>query len=488
MSSARSRHRWPRPGLRARLTLWTAAVLAASLAAGFAWVHHGLRAVLEARDDAFLGSKAAELAAVVRDVRAGGRAALEAEIGREVEAYEAEGLVVVVRRPGGAEVAPGTAQARRLAAGLARLDLGPAPRTVELPGLGRPYRAVRLGLEPPGEPSCPLDLALSLRGTRATLAQFDRRVAAGGLAFLALAVAGGLGLSRQALRPVARSIATARRLNPADLSARLPLAGSGDELDQLAGTINDLLDRLAAYHDQAARFTADASHELRGPLAAMRAGVEVALQRPRTAAEYRDVLGALGEQCDRLTTLVNGLLLLARADAGQVELRREPVDLAALVAEVAELFGPLAEERGVTLTAEAPRPLPATGDPSRLRQLLTNLVDNAIEFTGPGGAVTLRGRREGDRLALEVADTGVGIPADRLPHVFDRFYQADPARSTGGGGLGLSLCRWIAEAHGGAIRAASEPGRGSTFTVDLPSDPSRTRDGAAAARPGAPPT
>jgi len=466
MSSARSR--WPRPGLRARLTSWTAAVLTASLAAGFAWVHHGLRAVLEARNDAFLGSKGAELVAVVRDVHAGGRAALEAEVRREVEAYEAEGLVVVVRRPGGVEVAPRTVEARKLAEGLARLDLGPGPRTVELPGLGRPYRAVRLALEPPGEPACPLDLALSLGATRSTLAQFDRRVAAGGLAFLALAVAGGLGLSRQALRPVARSIAAARRLNPADLSARLPLAGSGDELDQLAGTVNDLLDRLAAYHDQAARFTADASHELRSPLAAMRAAVEVALQQPRTAAEYRDVLGAMGERCDRLTALVNGLLLLARADAGQVELRWEPVDLATLAEEVAELFRPLAEERGVALTADAPMPMPATGDASRLRQLATNLVDNAIKFTEPGGAVTIRGRREGDRLTLEVSDTGAGIPADRLPYIFDRFYQADPARRSGGGGLGLSICRWIVDAHGGAIRAASEPGRGSTFTVSLP--------------------
>jgi len=466
MSSARSR--WPRPGLRARLTLWTAAVLAASLAAGFAWVHHGLRAVLEARNDAFLGSKGAELVAVVRDVHGGGRAALEAEVRREVEAYEAEGLVVVVRRPGGVEVAPRTGEARRLAEGLAHLDLGPGPRTVELPGMGRPFRAVRLALEPPGEAACPLDLALSLSATLATLAQFDRRVAAGGLAFLALAVAGGLGLSRQALRPVARSIATARRLNPADLSARLPLAGSGDELDQLAGTVNDLLDRLAAYHDQAARFTADASHELRSPLAAMRAAVEVALQQPRTAAAYRDVLGAMGEQCDRLTVLVNGLLLLARADAGQVELRREPVDLATLAEEVAELFRPLAEERGVALASEAAQPLTVTGDPSRLRQLATNLIDNALKFTESGGSVALRCWREGDRLCLEVSDTGVGIPSDRLPHVFERFYQADPSRSSGNGGLGLSICRWIAEAHGGAIRVASEPGRGSTFTVSLP--------------------
>ena len=156
---------------------------------------------------------------------------------------------------------------------------------------------------------------------------------------------------------MARSIRTARRARPRRPVRRgCPGPASGDELDQLAGTINDLLDRLAAYHAQVIRFTADASHELRSPLAAMRAAVEVALQQPRTAEEYREVLASLGEQCERLTALVNGLLLLARADAGEVELRREPVDLAALAAEVAEMYQPLAEEHGVTLTWDHPAP------------------------------------------------------------------------------------------------------------------------------------
>jgi len=459
-----------RLGLRARLTLWTAGVLAASLSAGFAWVHHGLSQVLAAKDDAFLGRKAAELVAVVRDARPGDWDELDAEIGREVDAYQAEGLVVIVRRPGRVVVAPPSEAGRLLADRVAWSGPGPAPRTITLPAPAGRYRVVRTAMRPV-EPGATLELGLSLAETEATLSQFDRRVAAGAVAFLLVAALGGTLLSRQALRPVAESIRTARQLNPADLSARLPRTLAGDELDQLAGTLNEMLDRLAAYHVQVIRFTADASHELRSPLAAMRAAVEVALQQPRTAGEYRDTLGSMAEQCGRLTALVNGLLLLARADAGQAELRREPVDLAELADEVAEMFEPLAEEMGLQLVWDRPPPVPVRGDPPRLRQLLTNLVDNAIKFTAAGGTVMLRAQRAGDRAHLAVADTGEGIPPGHLPHVFERFYQADPARSSRGAGLGLSICRWIAEAHGGSVRAESGPGRGSTFTLDLPIDP-----------------
>jgi heavy metal sensor kinase len=456
-------------GLRARLTLWTTLVLAASLAAVFAWVHHGLRAVLEARNDAFLEQMAAELRAVSGDARSGGGPALEAEVRREVDAYRDDGLVVAVRTPGRLFVAPSTPEGLLFADRLGGAAPG-GPGTIRVAGDGGRYRVIRRELATP-EGGCIVDLGLSLRETDATLAQFDGRVATGGLVFLASAVAGGVFLSRQALRPVARSIRTARALNPANLSARLPRTGADDEIDQLAGTINDLLDRLADNHAQVIRFTADASHELRSPLAAMRAAVEVALQRPRAAEAYREALASLGEQCDRLTGLVNGLLLLARADAGEVDLRREPVDLAGLAAEVAEMFEPLAEERGVRLALDAPPAPPVVGDAPRLRQLVTNLVDNAIKFTGPGGAVTLRLEGRPGWAELSVSDTGIGVAEHQLPHIFERFYRASPSRSGEGYGLGLSICRWIAEAHGGSIAAAGGPGGGTTVSVRLPAPP-----------------
>jgi len=229
-----------------------------------------------------------------------------------------------------------------------------------------------------------------------------------------------------------------------------------------------LLDRLADYHAQIIRFTADASHELRGPLGAMRAAVEIALQKRRDSEEYRNVLASLGEQCERLTVLVNGLLLLARADAGEVLIRREAVDLAALACEVGEMFDPLAEAKGIQLVTHTSSPVTVTGDPPRRRQLVTNLLDNAIRFTEPGGSVTLRVDSIADRAMLRVKDTGFGIPAVHLPHIFERFYQVDAARSSGGCGLGLSICRWIVRAHGGTFEADSGEPKGAEFTVSLP--------------------
>jgi len=449
-------------GLRTKLTLWSSFVLAASLMTGFAWVHLGLRRVLDARNDAFLERKAAELLASVTDHRPGGTSDLEAEIGREVLAYEPEGLIVVVRQPGQVSVAPRTAAALRLADQVVPPGM---PRTVGLVDAGGRYRVLaarsRSGV-------LSLELGISLAETEATLAAFDQLVAGGAAVFLILAVAGGLFLSRQALRPVADSIRAARRLDPENLSERLPLTGAGDELDELAGTINGLLDRLAAYHTQIIRFTADASHELRSPLGAMRAAVEIALQKPRGVDEYRNVLASLGEQCERVTALVNGLLLLARADAGEVLIRREAVDLAALACEVGEMFDPLAEEKGIQLVTHTSSPVTVTGDPSRLRQLVTNLLDNAVRFTEPGGSVTLRVDRIADRAMLRVKDSGIGIPAMHLPHIFERFYQADAARSSGACGLGLSICRWIVKVHGGTIEADSRETKGTEFTVILP--------------------
>lgn len=448
--------------MRAKLTLWSSLVLAASLMAGFGWVHYGLSRVLDARNDAFLERKAEELLSGVEDYRPESTSDLEAEIRREVLAYKPEGLIVVVRQPGRVSVAPRTVAALRLAE---LKVLTGKPRTMGLADATGHYRVLAV---PSKNGTLSLELGISLAETKATLAAFDRLVAGGAVVFLILAIGGGMFLSWQALRPVAESIRAARRLDPENLAERLPQTGSGDELDELAGTINGLLDRLAAYHRQVTRFTADASHELRSPLAAMRAAVEIALQKPRESEEYRNILATLGEQCERLTALVNGLLLLARADAGEVVIKQEAVNLAALMCEVAEMFDPLAEERGIRLVTESSKPVTVAGDASRLRQLVTNLLDNAIRFTEPGGSVTLRVDFVSDRAIFRVTDTGVGIRADHLPHIFERFFQADAARSSGGCGLGLSMCRWIVKAHGGTLEVDSGVGKGSEFTVMLP--------------------
>lgn len=451
-------------GLGTRLALWTSVVLASSFGAGFAWVHHGLKGILEARNDAFLERKAAELLAGADEARSGVGQELEAEIDREILAYEADGLVVVLRADGQTLVRPRTGAARALETAEIISDK-PVDRI--LAGDSGLYRVLSVQSR---SGRTRLVLGISLGETLATLAAFDRRVAGGSLAFLAIAAAGGFFLARQALKPVAESVRTARRLDPEQLTERLPRTGSGDELDELAGTINDLLDRLAAYHRQVIRFTADASHELRGPLAAMRAAVDVALRKPRESEDYRNTLASLGEQCERLTALVSGLLLLARADAGEVPIAHQAIDLAALAREVAEVFEPLADERGVRLEAACSSATTIMGDPSRLRQLATNLLDNAIRFAAPSGSVWIRVDQAVDRVVLEVADDGSGIAPGHLSHVFDRFYQVDPARASGGGGLGLSICQWIVRAHGGTITVASTPGQGTVFTASFPRD------------------
>ena len=456
-----------RPGLRLRITLWTISVLAAALGAGFVWVQQGLRSVLESRNDLFLERKGAELAAAAQQSH-GGHTDLHDEIEREVEAYADAGLVVISRNPAGLELRPATGWAEHLAEACAELVEPGSPATVHIPGRTGAFRVLRVMVQPQSAAAHPLDLALSLDETEAVLTQFNRRAVAGSLVFLLIVVAGGWGLAQQALRPVAQSIETAQALNPADLSARLPRSGAGDELDRLAETINALLDRLASYHAQAARFTADASHELRGPLAAIRAAIDVAVQQPRSADEYRDFLGDLGEQCDRLTALVNGLLLLARGDAGQIELRRAPIRLCDLVRDVVEMYHPLAEERSVRLEHRGDAAAIVEGDGQLLRQLISNLVDNAIKFNRPGGRVAISVSAEPANVTVTVADTGVGVPPEHIEHIFERFYQADSARCSAGSGLGLSICHWIVAAHGGTLHVSSEPGAGSAFTVTLP--------------------
>ncbi|HVA48643.1 MAG TPA: ATP-binding protein [Pirellulales bacterium] len=468
-----SRNRWlnaaTRLGLRARITAWTASMLGVALVAALVWGHQNLRSVLQLKSDGLLEGKMAELASVIRETpAASAQAKLADEIRREVVAHREEGLVVVVRGAGTSIVAPSSPAAQELSRRLDQDAVQPGVQTIRLPPSAKAYRVLHAEIDVAGRRTYSFDLALDLSATGKLLADFDRRLAAGGLVFLAAAVGGGFFLSRRALEPVARSIETARLLNPADLSARLPVSGADDELDELAHTMNEMLDRLAVYHAQIQQFTADASHELRSPLGAMRTAIEVALQQPRPGEEYRRVLETLGTQCERLSDLVNNLLLLARADAGQVELRRDLVDLGEIIGETVDLYQPVADDQDVTLDWCAPSPVAVRGDRGRLHQLVTNLLDNALKFTDRGGRVTVRLEAERATARLTVADTGVGIASDRLPYIFDRFYQLDAARAGRGAGLGLSICRWIVAAHGGSIEAASQPGRGTVMTVVLP--------------------
>jgi signal transduction histidine kinase len=275
-------------------------------------------------------------------------------------------------------------------------------------------------------------------------------------------------LARRAMRPVDRMTRTARAIgHSADLSSRLPELKQRDELGRLATTFNEVLERLEGSVAVQRRFLADASHELRTPLATIRTNVEALLRGAVDDPAARDEsLRAIARETDRTGRLVADLLALAHADAGQ-PLARRPVELDALLLDVYHQERRLAS--GVELRLGDLEPVEVEGDEDRLKQLLLNLVDNALRYASPGGSVTLDLVRNGASAVLRVRDTGPGIPPEHLPHIFDRFYRVDQPRSRqrGGTGLGLAICKWVAEAHGGRIEVASQVGLGSTFTVTL---------------------
>lgn len=246
-----------------------------------------------------------------------------------------------------------------------------------------------------------------------------------------------------------------------------------EELRRLGSTLNNMLVRLERSFASLRRFTADASHELKTPLTVLRAGVERAITHPEATPEVLAVLEETLIEVNRMTELVDSLLMLARADEGRAPLHLERFDIRELLGEVSETASMLGEQARVNVRVDLPaRPLIVAADRSRIRQLFMNLLTNAIKYTPAGGSVTVNCERLGESIIFEVSDTGIGIAAGELPHIFDRFWRADVARSRTGSrpgvGLGLAICKWIAEAHGGTIAASSRRGKGSTFTVTMP--------------------
>jgi heavy metal sensor kinase len=288
-----------------------------------------------------------------------------------------------------------------------------------------------------------------------------------------LAAVGGWEMARGALRPMKTLAAAARRIDIEQLQQRLPVRGAGDEVDELAKTFNETLARLESSVGQMKQFTASISHELRTPLTVLRGEAEVALLESRSAEDYRRVLASQLEEFDKLTHMINQLLLLARAEAGEIRWTDQSVDLSALVASLADQMEPVAAVKSIQIETTAQSNTHVRGDPSWLERVILNLLDNAVKFTLEGGHVRFSVAAENGQAVLRVEDTGIGIPAEALPHVFERFYRAEPSRSkqVQGVGLGLALAKWIVEKHHGRIEAENLPGQGSRFTVHLPLAP-----------------
>jgi heavy metal sensor kinase len=442
--------------LRARLLLWSAAILVLVLGTFVLTLLHSLRSSLLEELDAELHSHA-EAVAVGLVPGSEGRFELDLP----------GGYLRYFQEPGEEARAPYYAVWSGSGAPVVRSDPDIPLERPEQP-LSRTRGDWReVVVEGPGGA-----LVLVGRGTRSLqdrIQAFSRRALGAAALALVLALAGGWFLTTRALAPIDRISRVAAAVSASNLGQRIDRAQLETELGRLAETLNDTFDRLQAAFEQQTRFTTDASHELRTPLSVVTNQAELALRRDRQPGEYRDALRAILEAARRMRTVVEDLLTLARADAGELSLRRDPLDLAALVRDTAGLMAGEAERLGISLELDL-ADAALRGDRSRLQEMVTNLLANAIRYNREGGRVTLRLRTGGGLALLAVSDTGIGIPPAEQARVFDRFHRVDKARSreAGGSGLGLAISRWIAEAHGGRILLESEPGAGTTFRVELP--------------------
>jgi heavy metal sensor kinase len=292
---------------------------------------------------------------------------------------------------------------------------------------------------------------------------------------LAVALVGGWLLARYFVQPVEAITRTAQEITAHNLGQRIPVRQVNDEITRLAETLNEMISRLEDSFKQIRQFTGDASHELRTPLAVLMGELEIALRSPKSSEEYQDVLTSALEEVHRLSQVVQNLLELSRADSGQVHIVRDTVNISAMLDDIYEDAMILAEERDIRVEYRSTPDVMLLGDKVRLHEALLNVVDNAIKYTHAGGRIIIALECEDDEeqsqcALVSVSDTGVGIPADEIPRIFDRFYRVDKARSkeVGGHGLGLSIVKWIVEAHHGSIHVQSHIGKGTTFFIRIP--------------------
>lgn len=334
---------------------------------------------------------------------------------------------------------------------------------------GRPFRLLTSKVRVSGN-DYSVQLATPVSDAYEILQRFQWLLVVAIPPMLILASLGGYWMSRRALAPVDEITRTARSISEHNMSRRLDIADTGDELERLSETFNQMMDRLEAGFKRITEFTADASHELRTPVALVRTAAELSLRRERSGAEYKEALGQILEEAQRMSALIESLMTLARMDSGAEALNLEKVDAVSILRAVCGQSDPLAEAERVRFSYDLPEETTfVNADPHAIRRLFLILIDNAIKYTPAGGQVHAGIRSFNGQALIEVQDTGIGISKDDLPHIFERFYRADKARSRqmGGAGLGLSIARWIADAHRASIHVESTPGAGSSFKVSI---------------------
>ncbi len=447
--------------IRHRLIVWHASVFAVGLL-GFACViWMGARQILDSEIQRWLSTQAEGLDRFLHLELKGTDEAAVLEEAREfstglprgsgVQLFNAEGRLLLSRPPLSINLSPSEAGSIVMVDGR-RARLISQTTTIA----GRSYQ---------------LRLWRTYEEAEATLWQLAKLLATLAPVFLALSIAGGWWLSRRTLQPVDDVTRAARAVSLSSLSSRLPLPAARDELHRLCEAWNEMLGRLEDSALRLKQFTADASHELRTPIAVIRTTADLALRQEREPTAYRDALQNIREQAVEMTELVENLLALARSEAEQIRSLFAPVDIVAITREVQQVVEMQAASRNLEFGLSTPAVAvpPVLGHAASVRRLLLILIDNALKFTPSPGRVDVRVHLDnGGRAVLEVADTGIGINTYDLPKIFDRFFQADSSRSAPGSGLGLSLARWIAASHNATIDVDSTLGRGSCFRVTFP--------------------
>jgi heavy metal sensor kinase len=340
---------------------------------------------------------------------------------------------------------------------------------IHSPGRRRTFRLISTPVYKDGKLAEIIQLGTHLYFVRKNLDRFKNYILLSLPIMLVLGALGGWVLARRSLSPIGYIASKARSITSENLSERLHPRGTGDELDDLIQTTNEMIARLESSFKRMAEFTADVSHELKTPVCAMKGEAEVLLSKGRKAEEYQEGLAHFIEQFDHLNHMINDLILLSKFDATQIELKMEPLRLDLLVQDLCNLFQILAEQKKIAFETETIEKVTVIGDKVRLQQLFTNLIENAIKYT-PKGSIRISVEKNQEVVRVKISDTGLGIPKEEQEKIFKRFYRVDKSRSkeTGGVGLGLSIADWIVNAHHGGIEVYSELNKGSTFTVYLP--------------------
>jgi heavy metal sensor kinase len=454
--------------IKFRFTIWYLLVLAVLLIALSAGVYFYLSRSLYRNLDDSLELRSTQLCsipAILESIRQG---EFQEELGEIVILYFYSGDQLMEVSPRGISI---PTPHELISQAIAGTSLFTTIQTTE--GEGLRLLAVPINISilgpPPGIQPAALVIARSTKQIDQALAGLVRTLVIAVPLALALAAAGGIFLARRALKPVDKIAQTAREIGESDLSQRINV-NTKDELGRLAATLNEMIGRLEKAFQRQKQFTSDASHELRTPLAVIEAESTLALEKERPSSDYQQSLEIISQESRQMSSLIDQLLTLARADAGKEQWNFTEVNLGKLISNLSTDVEVLCQEKGLSFQLGQPQDLVVKGDEARLRELFMNLLDNAIRYTPAPGTVSVSLRREGQMAVVAVTDTGVGIPAEDIPFIFERFYRVDKSRSRaeGGSGLGLAICRHIAEAHGGKIEVESQVGSGSTFSVWLP--------------------